>query len=73
MIKRVSDDQIAVEMQIENKIDFSKTINDAQRFYSLYDKRFQCRSSEKECSSFNFLCLHNNQLFLQFATLNRQR
>ena len=38
MIKRVSDDQIAVEMQIENKIDFSKTINDAQRFYSLYDK-----------------------------------
>ena len=63
MIKRVSDDQIAVEMQIENKIDFSKTINDAQRFYSLFDRRLQCRLSERKCSSLNFLrCLHNSQL-----------
>ena len=74
MIKRVFDNQIAVEMQTENKIDFSKTINNVQQFYSFFDKRLQCCLSERNCFSLNFLkCLHNNQLLLQFAILSRQR
>ena len=60
-------------MQTENKIDFSKTINDARRFYSFFDKRFQCRLNEREYFSLDFSCLHNSQLFFQFASLNRQR
>ena len=65
MIEFVSDDQIVVEMQIENKIEFSKTIDDVQQFYNFFNKRFQCCLSERECFSLDFLkCLHNSQLFL---------
>ena len=65
MIKRVFDDQIAVKMQIENKINFPKTINNAQQFYNLVNKQFQCCLNERKCSFLDFLkCLHNSQLFL---------